>query len=142
MQRNALEMAATDILAINSYDCLIQILYLFVLLNLQTPGTPNTPSTPKGRVLRSNSTQLAEENILRECGSPLKLSNTPRTPVQRGISTSSTPKTKDNLVFRTPMTFKPRIVGNRPVPSPSREEIWKQELGLEGERNQIMLYKI
>ncbi|XP_060552908.1 protein Daple-like, partial [Ruditapes philippinarum] len=100
-------------------------------LRSRTPNTPNTPSTPKSRVLRSTNTPVTADNVQKEFSSPLKSSSTSRTPLQRTISTPSTPKTKDNLVFRTPMSFKPRIVGNKPVPSPSREEIWKQELGLE-----------
>ncbi|XP_053402690.1 kinesin-like protein KIFC3 [Mercenaria mercenaria] len=100
-------------------------------LRSRTPNTPNTPATPKGRVLRSTSTPNKADNVKQELSSPLKSSNTPCTPLQRAVLTPNTPKTKDNLVFRTPMSFKPRIVGNRPVPSPSREEIWKQELGLE-----------
>jgi hypothetical protein len=30
------------------------------------------------------------------------------------------------------MTYSPRIIGNKPVPSPSRAEIWKQQLGFDG----------
>ncbi|KAK3600577.1 hypothetical protein CHS0354_020969 [Potamilus streckersoni] len=47
-----------------------------------------------------------------------------------------TPSTYDMLskkhspVFKTPMTYSPRIVGNKPVPSPSRQDLWKKELGL------------
>lgn len=33
--------------------------------------------------------------------------------------------------FRTPMSYSPRIVGNKPVPSPSRSELWKKQLGFE-----------
>ena len=41
------------------------------------------------------------------------------------------------------MSFKPRLVGNRPVPSPSRQEIWKQQLGLTGQYRHIdMLVQI
>ncbi|KAL3858962.1 hypothetical protein ACJMK2_009207 [Sinanodonta woodiana] len=37
---------------------------------------------------------------------------------------------KHSPVFKTPMTYSPRIVGNKPVPSPSRQDLWKQQLGL------------
>ncbi|XP_078338676.1 uncharacterized protein LOC111136219 isoform X2 [Crassostrea virginica] len=33
--------------------------------------------------------------------------------------------------FRTPMSYSPRIVGNKPVPSPSRSELWKKQLGFD-----------
>ena len=35
-------------------------------------------------------------------------------------------------VFKTPMTFSPRLVGNGAKPSPSRCELWKQQLGFDG----------
>ncbi|XP_071177093.1 kinesin-like protein KIFC3 isoform X1 [Mytilus edulis] len=45
---------------------------------------------------------------------------------------NKTPKIKRaEPVFKTPMTYSPRIVGNKPVPSPSRAEIWKQQLGFD-----------
>ena len=34
-------------------------------------------------------------------------------------------------VFKTPMTFSPRIVGDQVKPSPSRMELWKEQLGLD-----------
>ncbi|XP_062583545.1 kinesin-like protein KIFC3 isoform X2 [Saccostrea cucullata] len=40
------------------------------------------------------------------------------------------PKMKEPA-FRTPMSYSPRIVGNKPVPSPSRSELWKKQLGFE-----------
>ncbi|XP_052818548.1 kinesin-like protein KIFC3 isoform X2 [Mya arenaria] len=76
--------------------------------------------------------------------------NTPMTtPLQRAVLTPSTPMNtpqslqrqvlspshssimtkEERSVFKTPMSHKPRIVGNRAVPSPSRHEIWKKELG-------------
>ena len=30
------------------------------------------------------------------------------------------------------MSYSPRIVGNKPVPSPSRSELWKKQLGFDG----------
>ena len=45
---------------------------------------------------------------------------------------NKTPKIKrQEPVFKTPMTYSPRIIGNKPVPSPSRAEIWKQQLGFD-----------
>ncbi|XP_071092118.1 kinesin-like protein KIFC3 [Haliotis cracherodii] len=45
---------------------------------------------------------------------------------------SSTPKMKkQEPVFRTPMTYSPRLVGNKPVPSPSRQELWRRQLGFD-----------
>lgn len=35
-------------------------------------------------------------------------------------------------MFKTPMTFSPRMNGDLARPSPSRVELWKQELGLNG----------
>ena len=35
-------------------------------------------------------------------------------------------------VFKTPMSFSPRLQGNNAVPSPSRIELWRHELGLVG----------
>ena len=35
------------------------------------------------------------------------------------------------------MAFKPRMAGNKVVPSPSRAEIWKQQLGLAGKQLNI-----
>ncbi|CAG2246937.1 KIFC2_3 [Mytilus edulis] len=49
---------------------------------------------------------------------------------------NKTPKIKRaEPVFKTPMTYSPRIVGNKPVPSPSRAEIWKQQLGFDENEN-------
>ena len=108
--------------------------------NFQTPNTPNTPSTPKDRLLRAVSTPITGPKQQRE---RLIQANTPCTPTDRvlrstGTPTSpaqrtGTPKSENKGVFRTPMSFKPRLVGNKPVPSPSRQEIWKQQLGLTGE---------
>ncbi|XP_046585114.1 kinesin-like protein KIFC3 isoform X1 [Haliotis rubra] len=38
---------------------------------------------------------------------------------------------KQEPVFRTPMTYSPRLVGNKPVPSPSRQELWRRQLGFD-----------
>ncbi|KAL5022914.1 hypothetical protein ScPMuIL_002069 [Solemya velum] len=46
------------------------------------------------------------------------------------FSTPGKSKPRHDPVFRTPMTYSPRLVGNKPVPSPSRAEIWKEQLGL------------
>ncbi|KAH3772055.1 hypothetical protein DPMN_173387 [Dreissena polymorpha] len=99
-------------------------------LRPRTPSTPKrsgTPSTPTARkILRSSNTP---DNVPRDLTTPLKSAqHTPSNLVQR---TPRTPKTEEKTVFRTPMTFKPRIVGSRVVPSPSRAEIWRQQLGLE-----------
>ncbi|KAL4234031.1 microtubule motor [Mactra antiquata] len=94
-------------------------------LRSRTPTTPKTPSTPSDRVLRCSSTPLNNGNIVTEhSNTALKC-----TPIMK--KSVSTPKTDEKLVFRTPMSYKPKLIGNKPVPSPSRQEIWRQELGLD-----------
>ncbi|XP_048752389.2 kinesin-like protein KIFC3 isoform X3 [Ostrea edulis] len=46
------------------------------------------------------------------------------------VFASGAPKMKEPA-FRTPMSYSPRIVGNKPVPSPSRSELWKKQLGFD-----------
>lgn len=98
-------------------------------LRARTPKTPNTPgSATPTRALRSSSTPITGEHVLRD--TPLNSSNT--TPSRQKIPrTPNSKNARDGLVFKTPMSFKPNLVGNKPVPSPSRQEMWKQELGLE-----------
>ncbi|XP_060066424.1 kinesin-like protein KIFC3 [Ylistrum balloti] len=40
-------------------------------------------------------------------------------------------------VFKTPMTYSPRVLGSngKPIPSPSRAELWRQQLGLNDDPN-------
>ena len=35
-------------------------------------------------------------------------------------------------MFKTPMSFSPRVTGDQARPSPSRFELWKEQLGLDG----------
>lgn len=102
----------------------------------QTPGTPSTPLTPSRRVLRSTSTPNTTDNVQKEVSTPLKASFTPNTPNQRSTrsQSSATKPEEKQPVFRTPMSFKPRMLGNKVVPSPSRNEIWKQQLGFTGKK--------
>ena len=59
--------------------------------------------------------------------------NTTASPSSAGAGTTGVV----SPVFRTPMTFSPRVAGEVARPSPSKFEVWKQQLGLDGEKNEL-----
>ena len=106
------------------------------LVQNNTPCTPqrekivqnNTPCTPqREKLLQANTPCTPTERVLRSTV------GTPTSPAQALLKRACTPKSDNKAMYRTPMSYKPLLVGNRPVPSPSRQEIWRQELGLTGE---------